>query len=118
MGRESPKILLEAMEPTFGKSKVYCPKDTKALVNSGYLEARETKNGAEVAIGYARGGTPFYAVYVHEVPRFHKDPTRWKWLQFALQEDADDIRTRILSGVSRATNIRAVMGIGSRARRV
>lgn len=118
MGNQSPEILREALEPTFEKSKEYCPKDTGNLVNSGFLEIQESRNGAQAAMGYARGGNPHYAVYVHEIPRYHKEPTRWKWLQAALQEDADDIRTRILNGVSRATNIRAIMSLGrSSARR-
>lgn len=112
MGSQAPEILREALEPTFEKSKIYCPKDTKKLVNSGYLEVEQTRNGAQAAIGYARGGSPFYAVYVHEIPRYHKEPTKWKWLQQALQEDADDIHSRIINGVSRATNVRAVMSIG------
>lgn len=112
MGTESPEILREALEPTFEKSKEYCPKDTGKLVNSGYLEVQHSRGGAQAAIGYAKGGSPQYAIYVHEVPRFHPEPTRWKWLQFALQEDADSIKERILNGVSRATNIRAVMSIG------
>ena len=112
MGSQSAEILREALEPTFEKSKVYCPKDTHALVNSGFLEVQQTRNGAQAAMGYARGGSPHYAVYVHEIPRFHKEPTRWKWLQQALQEDADDIRTRIINGCTRASNIRAVMSLG------
>jgi len=116
MGSQAAEILEEALEPTFEKSVIYCPQDTGKLVDSGYLEVDYTKNGAQAAMGYARGGSPHYAVYVHEIPMYHKEPTRWKWLQFALQEDADDIKSRILDGVSRASNIRAVMGIG-RARR-
>lgn len=117
MGSQAPEILYQALEPTFEKSKVYCPKDTGALVGSGYLEVEQTKNGAQAAIGYARGGRPWYAVYVHEIPRYHKEPTRWKWLQLALQEDADDIRELLLNAVARASNTRAVMGIGRSARR-
>lgn len=116
MGEQSAEILREALEPTFVKSQEYCPKQTGALVNSGYLEVQQSRNGAQAAMGYGRGGSPYYTVYVHEVPRFHPEPTRWKWLQFALQEDADSIKSRILDGVSRASNIRAVMAIGRAGR--
>lgn len=112
MGDQSPEILREALEPTFEKSKVYCPKDTLKLVNSGYLEVQQTSSGAQAALGYARGGSPFYAVYVHEIPRYHKEPTKWKWLQFALQEDEPVIEELLIRGVQRASNVRAVMSLG------
>ena len=110
MGEQGTEILLEALEPTFAKSQVYCPKDTGTLVKSGYLEAQQTRNGAQAAMGYAKGGNPYYAVYVHEIQRYHKDPTRWKWLQQALQEDNDDIRARIQSGCVYGSGTKALGG--------
>lgn len=115
MTTQSPEVLFEALEPTFEKSKTYCPEKTGALVNSGYLEVRQSKKGAQAEIGYARGGSPHYAIYVHEAPVYHAPPTRWKWLQFALQEDEEQIRQRVLSGYSRAAGIRSTLGTSGRA---
>jgi hypothetical protein len=91
----SPDILIEALEPTFGKSIDYCPKKTGSLVASGYLEARKFRGGAEVEIGYGRGGHPDYTIFVHEIPRAHEAPTRDKFLQAALDEDYFSILSSI-----------------------
>ena len=94
-----PQIILEALQPTFDKSQAYCPKDTYALANSGYLEAREVGDKTVVEIGYGKGGNPNYAVYVHERTDLrHKAPTRAKFLQAALEEDMDEIKQRIAIG--------------------
>jgi hypothetical protein len=94
----SPDILLEALEPTFEQSKTYCPKDTGALVNSGYLEITQFRGVPTVEIGYGRGGNPSYAVNVHENLEWrHKYPTRAKWLQVALTEDEANIQNRIVN---------------------
>lgn len=95
----TPQILLDALTPTFAKSAVYCPKKTHRLVQSGYLEVSETADGIIAEMGYGRGGDPFYAVFVHErtdIP--HVAPTRAKFLQSALEEDADAIPARIAQG--------------------
>lgn len=91
----TPEIVVEALEPTFEKSKAYCPKDTHALVNSGYLEIISTGKKPYVEMGYAKGGKPRYAPYVHEIPNKHAAPTRWKWLQAAIEEDMGQIASRI-----------------------
>lgn len=83
----SADILVEALEPTLGKSIEYCPKDTGDLVNSAYLEAESFRGGARAEIGYGRGGNPSYTIYVHEMPFNHEAPTRSKFLQAALDED-------------------------------
>lgn len=95
----TPELLLEALEPTFELSQEYCPKDTGALVASGYLEIREFRGRARVDMGYGRGGIPDYAAAVHENMEWrHKAPTRAKWLQVALSEDSANIEERIISG--------------------
>lgn len=105
MGDQAPEILKEAMEPTFEKSKVYCPKETGALVNSGYMEVEKFRGGARLELGYAKGNSPDYAIYAHEMPYAHDAPTRSKWLQAAVDEDRDDIQkrfsalTKLASGV-------------------
>lgn len=83
----SEDIIIEALEPTFGKSLTYCPKDGGDLRASGYLESRSYRGQAEVEIGYGRGGRPDYAIFVHEMPYAHAEPTRDKFLQSAIDED-------------------------------
>lgn len=83
----TPDIIVEALEPTLGKSLEQVPRKTGALADSAYLEARKTARGAEVEMGYGRGGHPDYAVYVHEMPFKHEAPTKNKFLQDPLEED-------------------------------
>lgn len=92
----TPSVLLLALEPTFEKSQEYCPKDTGALVESGYLQITQFRGKPRVEIGYGLGGVPPYAAAVHENLEWkHKAPTRAKWLQVALEEDANEIENRI-----------------------
>ena len=84
---EGPEILVEALQPAFDKSQVYCPKKTGALADSGYLHAVGFRGGARAAIGYAAGGAPNYAIIVHELPYQHESPTRSKFLQAAVDEE-------------------------------
>lgn len=103
----SPDIMLSAVQPTYEKSRVYCPYRTGALVNSGYAEVTSTGKTPRVEVGYARGGNPPYAVFVHEMTSiYHKPPTRSKWLQAALMEDLTLIQERLI------TNYRNFMGSG------
>ena|SRR5665213_727125 len=93
----TPDILYEALEPTLELAKSYCPVDTGALKESGYLEKQSSVDGTRVVIGFAKGGDPPYAVLVHEmVGNRHAPPTRSKFLLTALEEDAGDIYGRIL----------------------
>lgn len=93
----TPEILLESLEPTFELSQEYCPKDTGALVDSGYLEIVQEGRKPTVQIGYGRGGSPPYTVRVHENLEWrHKSPTKAKWLQAALEEDEKAIQGRII----------------------
>lgn len=101
----SPEVLEEAIRPTFELSKVYCPKDTGKLVASAFLQVEKGRRGASVAIGYARASNPHYAIYVHEVPMRHAEPTTWKFLQRALQEDGGNIQARIISGYRKASGM-------------
>ncbi len=99
----SPQVMVEALEPTFELSKEYCPEETGALKASGYLEITSFRGTPTVEIGYGKGGSPDYAVTVHENLEWrHKAPTRAKWLQVALEEDAANIQDRIVSGYKRA----------------
>lgn len=95
----TPLVLLNALQPTFEKSQEYCPVDKGDLKASGFLEIRESNSGRiRVEMGYAKGGDPYYAVDVHENLEWkHKPPTRAKWLQIALEEDASAIQARIVN---------------------
>jgi len=93
----TPGILYNALEPTFEISLRYCPKDTGALRNSGYLETTTFRGIPTVQMGYGKGGYPAYAATVHENLEWrHKEPTRAKWLQVALAEDEQNIQRRIV----------------------
>jgi hypothetical protein len=113
---DAHKVLYNAMLPTFQKSQVYCPvspegsrpswssgelKRSGKLIVQGGLE-KASKN-AEVAITYGGNGIPFYAVYVHEIPRRHTPPTRHKFLEAAIKEDMQDIKRRIDDGMRKIT---------------
>lgn len=92
----TPDIMYNALEPTFDKSQEYVPVDKGPLKASGYLEVTGTGKSARVEMGYAKGGNPPYAVYVHEMTGFHHEhPTRAKFLQSAIQEDYDDLIGRL-----------------------
>lgn len=98
----TPEICLDAVQPTFQKSQDYCPEDTGTLKASGYTAITGRGAKARVEVGYAKGGKPDYAVYVHEITSyFHKPPTRAKWLQAAMMEDISGIRTRVADGYRR-----------------
>lgn len=102
----SADVLYDAMLPTFKKSQRYTPVDTHALVNSGYLEKRQFRGESVVEVGYGKGGEPHYAPYVHEdLEKQHKSPTRAKFLQSALEEDANNIQRLIIRGMKEASGV-------------
>ena len=95
----TPDIMLNALEPTKALAEYYTPKDTHALVNSAYLEVTSFRGKPRVELGFARGGFPHYAVYVHEhLEMKHEKPTSAKFLQRALQEDLSGIEKRLIEG--------------------
>ena len=103
---DSSEVLYKALEPTFKLSQKYCPKDTGALVESGFLEQVGRGKVAKIAMGYAKGGDPEYAVFVHEFTHVrHEAPTRAKFLLTALEQDAQAIQQRIVRGY------RDIMGV-------
>ncbi len=84
----TPEIMLDVLKPTFEKSKVYCPKKTNELVESAYLEVVQFRGKPKVEMGYAKGGKPSYAAYVHEIVQYkHEAPTQAKFLERAINED-------------------------------
>lgn len=90
-----PEDLAQALEPTLELAKKYCPKDTGALVASAYLELGTFRGLVMVEIGFAKGGDPDYAIYVHEIPYQHAAPTSDKFLQRAIDEDYFNIVQRV-----------------------
>jgi len=95
----TPEILAEVLQPTFDKSQVLCPVKNGTLKASGYLETRAGTRTAEVEMGYGRGGHPDYAIFVHEIPRNHEEPTRDKFLQVPVEEDLPTFAERLASKV-------------------
>lgn len=102
----TPEILVEALEPAFKLSQIYCPQDTGKLKKSGYLESTTFRGIPTVEIGYGKGGDPDYAAVVHENMEYrHKAPTKAKFLQAALEEQDGDIKERILSRLKHAAGV-------------
>lgn len=109
------KVLYNAMLPTFNLSQVYCPVspngsrpygESGTLKRSGRLVVKHKagtiggpNSPAEVQITYGGNGVPFYAVYVHEIPRRHEAPTRYKFLESAIKEDMSNIQQRLVDGM-------------------
>lgn len=92
----SEDIMIAALEPTFTKAKVYVPKDTLALLESAYLVKNGSPRKPRVEMGFARGGKPYYAMYVHEILTYkHAAPTRAKFLESAVKEDLSAIYKRL-----------------------
>jgi hypothetical protein len=83
----TPDVLLEALEPTLGKSLEQVPVDTGDLAASAYLETESSYGRVAVFLGYAKNNNPDYAVHVHEMPIPHNPPTKNKFLQDPLDED-------------------------------
>lgn len=95
----TPDVLDEALRPTFEKSQKYVPVQTGALKASGYLNVDQAYGHIRVEIGYGKAGDPFYAPYVHErMDLHHQAPTKAKFLQSAIEEDAQAIPQRIRIG--------------------
>lgn len=95
-----PADLASALEPTLELAKKYTPKDTGALVDSGYIAVEPFRGGARVEIGFAKGGTPDYAIFVHEMQDYkHAPPTGAKFLERAIDEDYIGIITRVTRNV-------------------
>lgn len=102
----TPEALDYAVRPIYEQSQVYCPVDTGALKESGYLVVRrDGKRGAQVEVGYGRAGKPFYAVFVHEMmDLYHEPPTRAKWLESAFKEGMDQIPVRLAEYIRNKVN--------------
>lgn len=99
MDTASADVIHEALQPTFALSQSYVPVKTGNLKRSGFLIKTTFRGIPTVQIGYGNGGNPPYAALVHEKLEYkHAAPTRAKFLQAAIEEDADNIQARILRG--------------------
>lgn len=93
----TPDILMEALEPAFALSQVYCPMDTGDMLASGYLQVVERYHKPTVELGYGKGGNPSYTAVVHENLEWrHKKPTQAKWLSRALEESYGQINAQVM----------------------
>lgn len=102
----SAEIMYDALKPTFDKTQIYCPHRSGALRDSGYLEIVQWRGTPQVQMGYAKGGNPDYAVYVHEMVEIpHVAPTRAKWVEVAVNEDFGGIIDRIADGYRRFSGL-------------
>lgn len=96
---QSPEIVENALRPTFEKSQKYTPVSSGKLRRSGFLEVSTSGKKTTATIGYGKGGRPNYTVFVHERTDLkHKEPTRAKFLQAALEEDFHQIQKRLVDG--------------------
>lgn len=94
----TPEIMLDAMRPMYDKSQEYVPVRGGTLKNSGYLEIVEKRSKPVVEMGYAKGGSPDYAVYVHEMTSIpHVAPTRAKFLEHAVNEEIGSTIDRLVA---------------------
>ena len=92
----TPEAMQHALEPTLELSNHYAPKDTYAMVNSGYNSIVKRGGQARAEVGYNRYGEAPYTVFVHEMPQFfHEPPTQYKFLQRAMDEDTPEIAGRV-----------------------
>lgn len=95
-----PSVLIDALTPTLALAKYYTPVDTGTLRDSAYLNITGKEHYPHVNMGFAKGGNPPYAAKVHENLEFrHNPPTQAKFLQKALEEDANNIQNRIVYGL-------------------
>lgn len=97
----SEEALALAAAEVLALARVLCPKDTTALVESGYFEITKTPTRLVAEIGFARpsalakiaGRKPpeGYAAYVHEnLEAYHEPPTQAKFLEEAVKQKAGE----------------------------
>jgi uncharacterized protein YnzC (UPF0291/DUF896 family) len=84
----TPEIMIDVLQPIFDESQVLVPQRTGALKQSGFLRVASGRTGnIWVEMGYADGGEPFYAAYVHEMVQIpHRPPTQAKFLEKPLND--------------------------------
>lgn len=98
----TPEIMYDALKPTFDKTQVRVPYKSGELKASGYLEIVGWRGTPQVQMGYAKGGHPDYAAYVHEMVEIpHTAPTSAKFVEAPVNEDIGNIIDRLADGYRR-----------------
>jgi len=99
-GTIMPEAMLEALRPTLELSQKYVPYATGELHDSAYVEIVEKgRSSTKVEIGYGKDGQAPYALFVHEMPHYHTPPTRYKFLEVAIDEDSRNLLDRIAGSI-------------------
>lgn len=102
----TPQAVRDGLRPIFLESLKLTPLDTGDLRRSGFLNVTERSGEIFGEIGYAKGGKPFYAVFVHEnLAFFHKAPTQAKYLEEAVNRKIGGLKRRIMKSLRAATGI-------------
>jgi len=101
-----PQALKFGLQPIFDLSQELVPVDTAKLKNSGFLEIQKTSTGAAAAIGYGKGGQPFYTGIVHErLDLRHARGKQAKFLEEPVNRLIDTFARRVVLYVQRETGL-------------
>lgn len=91
-------ILEDSLQIVFAVSQELVPHKTGELKRSGYVTRANSGKKMFAEIGYAKGGSPDYAVIVHEdLMKFHEPPTQAKFLEDAIEREAENVQEFIIS---------------------
>lgn len=101
----TPEAMMYGLRPVYDEAIRLTPKATHKLVNSAFLEIVNTKNGGTVALGFAKGNNPHYAIYVHEIPNQHAGDTQWKFLEEAVNRKIHLLLPRVVEYLRQQTGV-------------
>ena len=102
----TPEAIEAGLRLIFNKSQEYVPVDTGVLKDSGYVEVVPGFFRHKGEVGYARDGSPPYAIIVHElVENQHEPPTSAKYLQRAVQEELNKVAAVMVKVIQRQSGI-------------
>ena len=94
--------LEEAMKPIFQESQRLVPKDTLKLMRSGFIDTGTFRGQPAVNMGYGAGGTPKYAVFVHEdLNAKHENGTQAKFLEEPYKKQLNQIAGRVSRAIKK-----------------
>lgn len=83
----TPDAIKAGLQPIMDLSQTYVPYDSGDLYRSAFIEVRQTTTGTRAWIGYAKGGHPNYAAWVHEMMHIpHAKGKSAKFLERAVNE--------------------------------
>lgn len=101
--------LYYGMQPIWEESQTIVPVDTGDLKASGFFNVNTSGATVSAEIGYARGGDPSYAVFVHEnLEMYHKPPTTAKFLQNPFNHHLDEVVPRVVRYMVDSTGLEIV----------